>query len=414
MILCGLEAIGLSCMKTNATPTEITRASKVVSRFRTMFGDTPRIYRAPGRVNLIGEHTDYNDGLVLPAAINYSCLVAIAPRADRSFIIHSEHFNQSVAFNLDEPLHRAASWSDYPVGVCWALLEAGVDLQGANVLLSTDVPLGAGLSSSAAVEVSIGYALLSVCNVLIDRNHLALLCQHAENDFVGARCGIMDQFVSCYGEADHAIVLDCRTLAHRAIRIPPALKLVVCNTMVRHSLAVGEYNSRRIECEDSVRRLAAAIPDIRALRDVSLAQLNQHRDLLTPVLYRRSRHVITENDRVLKFASALEAGDFGKIKNFMADSHVSLRDDYQVSCKELDVMVDIAMRQPGLHGARMTGGGFGGCTINLVDGSQAAKFKSLVAEQYIASTGISPEIYICSASQGASELDETSFIELGA
>lgn len=355
-------------------------------------------------MNLIGEHTDYNEGFVLPAAIDYSCISAITPRNDRQVVIYSENFQESFEFCLDAVVHPRDGWSDYPVGVFQVFLQSGVALNGVNVLLSTDIPFGAGLSSSAAVEVSLGYALLSNLNLAVDRLWLALACQRAENEFVGARCGIMDQFASCFGESGRAIMLDCRSLAHRAIPLPAALRLVVCNTMVSHEIAAGEYNARRAECEDSVQRLAAKIPVVRALRDVSLAQLNEYRDLLTPLLYRRCRHVISENHRVLRFADALETGNLHSLGSLMANSHASLRDDYQVSCRELDVMVEIAAGQKGVYGARMTGGGFGGCTINLVDSAHAAEFTTQVAAEYFAATGIHPEIYICSASEGAREL----------
>jgi galactokinase len=396
--------------------TKTTRISdaNVQSRFQAMFGGIPRVYRAPGRVNLIGEHTDYNEGFVLPVAIDYCCLAAIAPRDDRILAIHSEQFTETVEFDMDRALRPANAWSDYPAGVCWALLQEGFDVGGANISLSSDVPLGAGLSSSAAVEVSTGLALMSSNNFSIDRTRLSLNCQRAENDFVGARCGIMDQFVSCLGEEDHAILLDCRSLTHRAIRIPPGIRIVVCNTMVRHSVAAGEYNTRRAECEEAVRRFATLIPGVRSLRDVSRTQLEQYRGLLTTILYRRCRHVVSENDRVIQFATALEAANLDNMKNLMADSHASLRGDYEVSCKELDIMVEIASQQPAVCGARMTGGGFGGCTVNLVDAEHAAEFKSRMVEEYKAATGIMADVYICKASEGAAEVSHISSVRHGA
>jgi galactokinase len=380
-------------------------AQRVFANFKSRFGSPPRVYRAPGRVNLIGEHTDYNEGLVLPAAIGFSCWAGIAPRDDRELVLHSENFEQTKKANLGD-LHGAThNWSDYPLGVAWGLQEAGYRLRGANLYIAGDVPLGAGLSSSAAVEVATGYALLSNSEHAIDRTQLAKICQRAENEFVGARVGIMDQFVSCQGQAGHALLLDCRTLEYRALRLPAKMQLVICNTMVKHKLQGSEYNDRRSECEEAVRRLAKALPAIRSLRDVSLQQLTQHRGQLSETLYKRCRHVVTENERVRKAAQALESGDTGVLSELMAESHRSLRDDYQVSCRELDVMVEIARRQSGVHGTRMTGGGFGGCTINLVDTAHSLEFRKNVSAEYRAATGLQPDIYICEASQGAEAVE---------
>jgi galactokinase len=381
------------------------RAQDLVAKFRKLFHTEPSLYRAPGRVNLIGEHTDYNDGFVLPAAIGFSCWTVIAPRNDRKLVIHSENFNDAVEADLDNLLPLPDSqWANYPLGVAWALEAARHRLRGANVYLSGDVPLGAGLSSSAAIEVSIGYGLLDVSNIAIDRTALALLCQRAENEFVGARCGIMDQFISCHGRADHALLLDCRSLAMRMLPLPENVALIICNTMVKHELGTSEYNSRREECEKAVRALAQVLPGIRALRDVTSAQLDEHRALLSDVIYKRARHVITENERVLQAADAFDSGGIEKLARLMADSHRSLREDYEVSCPELDQMVEIAARQRGIYGARMTGGGFGGCTINLVDIAHAQEFQQKVAAAYTSATGLHPDIYVCRASQGAEAL----------
>jgi galactokinase len=377
-------------------------------KFRARFGTAAAVYRAPGRVNLIGEHTDYNEGFVLPAAIGFSCCVAIAPRHDRKLLIYSEIFDESVEVNLDHlDGHGTGKWHDYPAGVASVLEKAGKRLRGANLYISGDVPLGAGLSSSAAIEVATGYALLGASDYPVDRKQLALLCQHAENEFVGARSGIMDQYVSCFGQAGRAILLDCRSLESRALPLPANVQLVICNTMVRHQLGASEYNTRRAECEGAVRRLAAVLPNIRSLRDVSLQQLEQHRVRLTDTLYKRCHHVISENHRVSKFGSALEQGALAGLGALMAESHRSLRDHYEVSCRELDLMVEIASRQSGIHGARMTGGGFGGCTINLVDAAKSVEFQRRVADDYAAATGIQPDIYICEASQGAEEISSS-------
>jgi len=356
-------------------------------------------------VNLIGEHTDYNEGFVLPAAIGFSCWVAIAPRENRKLVLHSENFNETKEGNLDDLKRATHNWSDYPLGVAWGLQQAGYRLCGANLYIAGDVPLGAGLSSSAAVEVATGYALLSNSEHAIDRTQLAKICQRAENEFVGARVGIMDQFVCCQGQAGHALLLDCRSLEYRALRLPARMQLVICNTMVKHKLQGSEYNDRRSECEEAVRRLAKVLPAIRNLRDVTMQQLTQHRSQLSETLYKRCRHVVTENERVRKAADALESGDSGILSELMAESHRSLRDDYQVSCRELDIMVEIARRQAGVHGARMTGGGFGGCTINLVDTAHSPEFQKNVSAEYHAATGLQPDVYICEASQGAESFE---------
>jgi len=372
------------------------------AQFATMFGRAAALYRAPGRVNLIGEHTDYNDGFVLPAAIDLACWVAAARREDEKLRIYSANVQEAIESDLGRGLQRrSGKWSDYPIGVAWALQEAGYRLQGADLYVRGDVPLGAGLSASAAIEVSVGYALLDLSGCAIDRTRLALACQRAENEFVGMRCGIMDQFISCHGQAGHALLLDCRSLEHRAARLPDGVRLVVCNTMVKHNLTASEYNVRRTQCEEGVKRLAEALPQIRSLRDVTQEDLQRHRHRLSETVYRRCRHVVTENHRVQRFASALDRGDRSSLKQLMADSHRSLRDDYEVSCAELDLMVDVASQQKGLLGARMTGGGFGGCTINLVEAAHARNFQSGVAAAYRAATSKDPDIYQCEAADGA-------------
>jgi galactokinase len=376
----------------------------VAARFKSRFGDWPQIYRAPGRVNLIGDHTDYNDGFVLPAAIDFYCYVAISRSVGAAWSIFSENLNETALLALNQPYRgEAGKWSRYPFGVIQQLMDSGYGLSGANVYISSDVPLGAGLSSSAAIEVASAYALLGIFGYEVEPSRVALLCQKAENRFAGARCGIMDQFASCNGRADHALLIDCRSLEYRAVPIPKGVRIVVCNTMVQRELGAheSEYNLRRSQCEEGVRLLATELPNVRALRDVTLANLREHRGRLTNTVYKRCRHVITENERVMQMAAALEAGDLGKTEELMAASHRSLRNDYEVSCAELDRMVKLAMQQEGVHGARMTGAGFGGCTINLVDTDFVAQFKEHMAAAYSAETGRGPGIYVCEASDGA-------------
>lgn len=378
-------------------------------KFRARFGTSAAIYRAPGRVNLIGEHTDYNDGFVLPAAIEFHCWVAAAARADKKLVIHSENLNETVEANLEFMSPAAKGhWSNYPVGVAWALEGAGKRLRGANLLISGDVPLGAGLSSSAAIEVAVGLALLHQSGLAVDLSELARLCQKAENEFVGAHVGIMDQFVSCHGRASNALLLDCRSLEYKLVKLPPGIQLVICNTMVKHEIGSSQYNVRRAECEEGVRALSKVLSGIRALRDVTLAQLETNRALLNPTVYSRCRHVITENDRVQSAVRALESGNLrllgSSLGTLMRESHRSLRDDYEVSCKELDLMVEIAAAQPGAIGARMTGGGFGGCTINLLESSAVDAFKQNVAGAYLARTGLKLEIYVSPAADGVQQV----------
>jgi galactokinase len=378
------------------------KASSLQARFRAMFGSAARIYRAPGRVNLIGEHTDYNNGFVLPAAIEFSCWVGIAPRDDRKLILYSENFEQTYDADLDALKSQSIhNWVDYPLGVAWALEQAGYRLRGANLYISGEVPLGSGLSSSAAIEVSTGYALMEASHLPVDRKQLALACQRAENAFVGVRCGIMDQFASCYGRAGCALMLDCRALEVELVRLPPNVQLIICNTMVKHDNATGEYNARRAECEEAVHLFAQVLPAIGSLRDITFAQLEQHRGRLPERIYKRCRHVITENDRVRLTARAFQIGDRAELARLMADSHRSLRHDYQVSCPELDLMVEIASRQHGVCGARMTGGGFGGCTVNLVAAADSLEFQRNVASEYQRRTGLRPDIFICEAAEGA-------------
>jgi galactokinase len=365
----------------------------------------PRVFRAPGRTNIIGEHTDYNDGFVLPAAIDRATYIAIAPRHDRILNIHSEHFNETIQINLDEKtVAPRKHWSDYVRGVSVILEKIGIPIHGADILIRSDVPLGAGLSSSASLEVSTAFALLAQANRELPKLEIAQLCQRAENEFVGAHVGIMDQFVSCFGQSNHAIFLDCRSLAHEPVPLPTNIRLIMCNTMVKHEIASGAYNERRKSCEEAVAILKKAIPNVRALRDLTPDQLQQHANLLPGLLFRRSHHVVSENSRVLAAREALINNNLESLGALMEKSHASLHDDYEVSCNELDVMADLANNFPGCLGARMTGGGFGGCTINLVLTDQVEPFAIHIREGYQGATGIAPEIYSCAASNGASEI----------
>jgi len=387
----------------NAEPMNVR---ELAFRFESRFGQRPAIFRAPGRVNLIGEHTDYNDGFVMPAAVGFSTCVAIGARPDRKLLIHSEELPGQFEFDLDHlPHERTRSWCDYILGVATVLQQRGINLHGANLLVHVGVPIGAGLSSSAAIEVASALALMS----LGDKTDLALpevakLCRHAENEFVGSRVGIMDQFVSCMGRAGHALLLDCRSLEFKLAPIPEGVELVVCNTMVKHEVATSAYNQRRAECEQAVRYFAKSDPAIRALRDVSAEMLEESSKDLPQLIAKRCTHVILENLRTLGAARGLAESDLARVGQLMRESHSSLRDLYEVSCPELDAMVDAAEGLPGFIGGRMTGGGFGGCTINLVRGEEADNFAAQVAERYLRMTGITPQVYACRAEDGAQQV----------
>jgi len=369
--------------------------------FRQAFQREPTLFVvAPGRVNLIGEHTDYNDGFVLPAAIDRHVVMAVAPREDDLVRLYAVDFDARSQFSLQDIQHdEAEQWSNYERGVAWALQEAGYTLRGMDAALTSDVPIGSGLSSSAAVEVATAYAFQVLGGLSLDGVKRALLCQKAENDFVGMRCGIMDQFIISLGKRDHALLIDCRSLEHRAVPIPPGCSLIICDTKKRRGLVDSEYNKRRQECE-----LGAKILGVRALRDVTPEMFAKRQNELNEITRKRCRHVITENQRVLDAVRALEAGDLERFGELMNASHISLRDDYEVSCPELDAMVEAAWRQEGVLGARMTGAGFGGCTINLVLSEAAPAFERNVAREYKEATGLTPEIYVCRAEEGVHTL----------
>jgi galactokinase len=376
-------------------------ANALPQAFRSRFDGEPRFFRAPGRVNLIGEHTDYNDGFVLPAALDLATYVAIAPRRDSLIRVHSVNLDADLSFDLAAPQRPSHDWTDYIRGVAVELSRSGYQLRGADLAVLGTFSMGSGLSASAALEVAFGFAMLSVSEVRIDRLALAKICQRAENEFVGMRCGIMDQFISCHGVEGAALLLDCRSLDARAIPIDASVRIVVCNTMVHHELASSAFNQRRSDCEEAVRLLAPELGAIQSLRDVTPARLEAHRAALPDLIFRRARHVVSENRRVIDAVAALEQRDFAEAGRLMNASHQSLRDDYEVSCKELDLMVELARQAPGVHGARMTGGGFGGCTVSLVDAGAAEAFADSVGPAYREATGLTPTIFSCYPGAGA-------------
>ena len=384
-----------------ATPAAQLVAHEFARRFRVPC----RVFRAPGRVNLIGEHTDYNDGFVMPAALGFYTYVAVGARSDRRLSVYSLDFDETVDLEIDALAPgRTGHWSDYVRGVAAGLRARGVHSGGANLVIKGEVPIGAGLSSSAAIEVSTAVALLSTAAAHLERREIAAVCQRAEHEYAGAQCGIMDQFISCFGQANHALLLDCRTLAYEPLPIPESVRIVICNSMVKHELAGGEYNRRRADCEAGVQILQRKLPNVRALRDIDLQQLNQYSAEMPERIYRRCRHVVTEDARTLEAAGALKSADLGRFGRLMQASHASLRDDYEVSCRELDLLVELAGKCGGVFGSRMTGGGFGGCTVNLVAAVAVNSFSSEIAQQYQKATGKTPEIYVGTASDGAGEV----------
>lgn len=367
--------------------------------FAAKYGTSPRIFRAPGRINLIGEHTDYNEGFVLPAAIDFATYVAAVVRDDRVVRVGSLNFEHDFEFDLDEASPgEEKTWVKYVRGVALILEREGYGLRGADLLIGSDVPVGAGLSSSAALEVSTAFALSTLAGHSVDGMTLAKIGQTAEHEFAGVRSGIMDQFASVFGKADHALLLDCRSLEWSWIPVSHA-KFVICNTKTKHDLAESEYNKRHAECEE-----AASFFGWASLRDVTLEEFEAQDSDMPEVPRKRARHILTENGRVLTAIEALRADDLPKFGQLMNESHESLRRDFEVSSNELDLMAELARQQKGVLGARMMGGGFGGCTINLLESGPHTDFAKKISDSYYSVTGIVPDIYECKISEGVSEI----------
>jgi galactokinase len=374
--------------------------------FRRLYGREPRLFCAPGRVNLIGEHTDYNEGFVFPMAADRKTYVASAARDDSLIRVHSSNFSERAEFDLEEePKPGQPGWLSYVEGVARVLAEKGYGLRGADIEISSEVPMGAGLSSSAALEVSVGFALLTLAGAKVDLMELALSAQAAEHRFVGTACGLMDQLTSAFGVSNHAMLIDCRSLERELVVMNiPETSVVICDTGVKHELATSAYNERRHECEQGVRILQQQNLAIRSLRDLSFAEFEVHEHLLPEPVRRRCRHVISENDRTLNAVAALKRGDADRLGELMNRSHESLRDDYEVSCRELDLMVGLARQQDGVNGARMMGGGFGGSTVNLVRRDSFNDFHGAVSAGYQAVTGMRPTIIAVEAADGVCEI----------
>lgn len=370
------------------------------------FGDGGEIHvsRAPGRVNLIGEHTDYNEGFVFPMALDFQIFLAARRRADDDVAIYAADFDQTVTFSLNRPLRydQEKRWSNYLRGVLAMLQEAGIKPCGMEIAFRGNIPQGSGLSSSAALEVATAITVQKLLGFSMTKPQLARLCQRAENKFVGMNCGIMDQFISMMGRQEQALFLDCRSLDYQLVPLKLGdCRILICQSGVKHTLVDSEYNKRRQECEQGVRVFAERFPETKALRDVSLEQLESVKGELEPVVYRRSKHVISENGRVLDSIAALNQGDLKTFGQLMNASHNSLRDDYEVSCPEIDLLVDLAREVKGVLGTRITGGGFGGCTVTLIESQAVPEFRRHIVGNYQAKTGITPQIYISTAANGA-------------
>src|SRR5579884_547027 len=388
---------------------EAQRIQEITEKYTELFGGIPEfLVRAPGRVNLIGEHTDYNDGFVFPAAIDRDVLIAGTRRNDRQVRAYALNFNQSSTFTLDgvQPATEGRErWRHYVCTIAWVFAQEGLETVGMNCVVQGDVPLGSGLSSSAAMLVASGLAYATAAGIEIEPVRLALLAQRGEREFVGVNVGIMDQFISALGQKNHALLIDTRNLTYEAVPLPQSgVSIVIADTNKRRGLVDSEYNTRRAECEKAVEILKQWLPDIKALRDVSVEDFERYADRLPETIRKRARHVITEDARTLESVEALKAGDIARFGELMNASHESLKNDYQVSCKELDALVEAARAIEGVYGSRMTGAGFGGCTVSLVADAAVEAFKRAVPPRYKQATGLNTTIYVTTAAQGAQRI----------
>ena len=381
----------------------------VTSTFRQRFGKEPAfVALAPGRVNILGEHVDFNDGFVLPAAIDRATYIAFAPAVSERSTLVAADFGEEASFTLESIATKTNAdglpmpeWALYPAGVAWALTGADLTVPAIDAVFASNVPQGSGLSSSASIEMAFAVAWQTLSKWELPPMQRALLGQKAENKYVGVNCGIMDQFASACGVSDKLLLLDCRSLEWQVLPVPEDVAIVIADTSVRRKLTDGAYNQRRQACEDAVKILSQHLPNVRALRDVSVDDFNRLSDQLPGLVEKRARHVVEEIERSQRAIPLLEQGKIREFGQIMNECHASLRDLYEVSIPELNVMVEIAQSLPGCHGARLTGAGFGGCTANLVEKAAAEAFAAELATQYEAKTGLKPEIYICKASDGA-------------
>ena len=375
---------------------------RVLAVHRQRFGLPGRAFSAPARVNLIGEHTDYTGGLVMPMAIEFCTVAVVSARHDGRAVFYSQNYEEEFSVEMAElGLDRRGHWSDYPVGVLWALREAGVAVGGFSMTLWGDVPLGAGLSSSASVEVATAMALLDLAGVELPIERIATVCRRAENEYAGAKTGIMDQFVVAGAVAHRVMLLDTRALTFELLPLPDDVRVVIANSMVKHQLAEGEYGDRRDEVEAGQAVVRRERAGLELLRDATLADLEACKDQMSMASFKRCRHIITENARVMESRGALLGGDLVRFGTIMQAAHASMRDDFEASCAEVDALVEIAVQQAGCYGARMTGGGFGGCTVNLVRVEAVEAFVEAVVTGYKAATGIEAMCFVSAPSDGA-------------
>jgi galactokinase len=381
-------------------------AQAIAADFQERFGYEPLQVRAPGRINLIGEHTDYNAGFVLPAAVDKEMFFAVGLNDAGTIRLRAYDLDESFEIAADRVHRSDVQWANYLLGVVAQFQKRGVQVPGFDCVMGGNVPIGAGMSSSAAVECGLGFALNTLLETNFDRMELAHMGQSAEHEYAGVKSGLMDQFASLFGQAEHLVRLDCRSLAYEYFPFDTSVcRLVLCNSGVKHSLASSEYNKRREECEQGVAVLQKHYPDIKTLRDATQAQLAVHQGEMDPVVYKRCTYVVQENQRVLDACDQLTAGNLAEVGKLMYASHAGLRDDYEVSCPELDILVKLAEGRPGVFGGRMMGGGFGGCTINLVTVDQVEPFVEYMTAEYERSTGIKLETYQTTIVGGVSAQD---------
>jgi galactokinase len=373
----------------------------VDKKFKELFREEPLLVRSPGRVNLIGEHTDYNMGFVLPGAIDKAIYFAIAPRADQRVHLYATDLQDSCEFTLKDLVKTRKNWPNYLMGVIDQLTKAGCNLKGFNCVFGGDIPLGAGLSSSAAVEAGLAFSLNHLFELGINKLDIVKLSQKSENEFVGVQCGIMDQYINIFGEADNVLRIDCRSLEYEYLPFEyKDISIVLFNTHVSHSLASTEYNQRRRECLEGVSIIKQDCEKVQSLRDVTLEMLEQYKIKLDPVVYRRCKYAVEENVRVLKGCDALKENDLKTFGQYMFQTHTGLSVDYEVSCKELDYLVDLVKNNRAVYGSRVMGGGFGGCTINLIEKNAVNDIGEMVIREYKKKFNLDASMYITSIGAG--------------
>lgn len=376
-------------------------ATTVEKKFKELFSEEPIVVRSPGRVNLIGEHTDYNMGFVLPGAIDKAVYFAIAPRSDNQCKLFAVDMNDSFEFKVDDLKKSEKSWPNYLMGVIDQLVKAGKNLKGFNCVFGGNIPIGAGLSSSAAIEAGLAFALDHIFNLGVDKLDMVKLAQKAENEFVGVKCGIMDQYINIFGESGNVLRIDCRSLEYEYFPFDfKNVSIVLFDTGVSHSLASSEYNQRRKECSEGVSIIKKQFPSIESLRDVSISLLGEFESKMDPVIYKRCKYAVEENDRLLKACYALNDNDLNKFGSLMYQTHEGLSKDYEVSCKELDYLVELTKDNPKVYGSRMMGGGFGGCTINLIENDSVDEITKHVSEKYKSKFNIEAKTYVTKISSG--------------